>query len=125
MVLVVGLVCSLAGCDQEVSEGSAAPATVQPSPSTRPATTVPTVTPQGFERVQARVTAADGEVCELCVWLADQTELRDQASSGIDTMLNLFYALLGLSIGCARDAKGYARQQRSSASGRSRRPYTC
>lgn len=76
VVLVVGLVCSLAGCDQEVSEGSAAPATVQPRPSTRPATTVAAVTPQGFERVQARVTAADGEVCELCVWLADQPELR-------------------------------------------------
>lgn len=39
---------------------------------------VPTdaVVPRGFERVQARVTEADGTVCELCLWLADDGDRR-------------------------------------------------
>lgn len=76
MVLVVGLMCSLAACDQGVSEGAATPTIVMPAPPSGAPSTLAEVTPQGFERVQARVTAADGEVCELCVWLADQPELR-------------------------------------------------
>jgi hypothetical protein len=76
VVLMMGLVCSLAACDQGVSEGAATPTTLPPGSPTPPASTVPALTPAGFERVQARVTAADGEVCELCVWLADEPELR-------------------------------------------------
>lgn len=32
--------------------------------------------PEGFERAAATVTTADGEVCELCLWVADTTDLR-------------------------------------------------
>ena len=32
--------------------------------------------PQGFERVGATITKADGEECEVCLWLADTAELR-------------------------------------------------
>lgn len=36
------------------------------------------VTPEGFERVRATVTDADGSVCELCVWLADSGDRRSR-----------------------------------------------
>lgn len=34
------------------------------------------VLPQGFDRVQATVTTAAGEVCELCLWLAETSAQR-------------------------------------------------
>lgn len=34
------------------------------------------VLPDGFERVAATATAADGSVCELCLWLADDDDRR-------------------------------------------------
>jgi uncharacterized protein len=42
------------------------------SPSTTPPTTLApgAVVPQGFDRVAATVTASDGTVCELCLWVA-------------------------------------------------------
>jgi len=39
--------------------------------------------PAGFERTAARITAADGEVCELCLWLADSPERRGQGLIGV------------------------------------------
>ncbi len=41
------------------------------------------VEPQGFTTVQARVTAADGEVCEVCLWLADSDEERGRGLMGV------------------------------------------
>ena len=38
------------------------------------------VVPEGFEQVAATVTAADGTVCELCLWLA---ETGDQRALGL------------------------------------------
>lgn len=46
-------------------------ATTAPSPPT-----AARVTPEGFARTAARVTAADGEVCDVCVWLADTPQRR-------------------------------------------------
>jgi uncharacterized membrane protein (UPF0127 family) len=37
---------------------------------------VPAVLPEGFPTTQAVVTKADGTTCELCLWLADTSELR-------------------------------------------------
>ena len=34
------------------------------------------VVPDGFEQVAATATAADGTVCELCLWLADDGDRR-------------------------------------------------
>ncbi|TDT18610.1 hypothetical protein BDK89_4238 [Ilumatobacter fluminis] len=54
--------------------------------STEPAsTTVPaeSVTPEGFDRVRATVTTADGEVCELCLWMADSSRSRAQGLMGV------------------------------------------
>ncbi|HWL43056.1 MAG TPA: DUF192 domain-containing protein [Ilumatobacter sp.] len=59
--------------------GSASPATTTGTPSTA-------TSPQGFERVAARVTAADGEVCELCVWLADTPDLRSRGLMEVTSM---------------------------------------
>ena len=39
--------------------------------------------PGGFELTAARVTAADGEVCELCLWLADSPDRRRQGLIGV------------------------------------------
>ena len=38
----------------------------------------PVDAPQGFERVGATITKADGEVCEICLWRADTPELRSR-----------------------------------------------
>jgi len=39
--------------------------------------------PEGFDLVAARVTAADGEVCDLCVWLADTPDARARGLMGV------------------------------------------
>ncbi len=36
------------------------------------------VTPVGFGRASATITSADGEVCDLCLWVADTPELRSR-----------------------------------------------
>ena len=36
------------------------------------------MTPDGFDRVRATVTEADGTVCELCLWLADTGDRRSR-----------------------------------------------
>lgn len=36
------------------------------------------VTPEGYERVQATISAADGTVCDVCLWLAESAEQRSQ-----------------------------------------------
>lgn len=41
------------------------------------------VGPEGFDRTAARVTAADGAVCDLCVWLADTPRLRARGLMGV------------------------------------------
>jgi uncharacterized protein len=41
------------------------------------------VEPEGFTTVQARVTAADGEVCEVCLWLADSDAERGRGLMGV------------------------------------------
>lgn len=78
-----GAALLLAGCASD----RAAETTTAPDPpasaasggsSSTAGTTGGPVTPHGFERVAARVTAPDGEVCDLCVWLADTRASRAQ-----------------------------------------------
>jgi uncharacterized membrane protein (UPF0127 family) len=80
-VALVLLAVAGAGCASEPLP--AAPAVSPPPTVSAPgaATTTaepaePAVVPEGFERVAATVTAADGTVCELCVWLADDNDRR-------------------------------------------------
>jgi uncharacterized membrane protein (UPF0127 family) len=42
--------------------------------------------PQGFELTAAEVTAADGEVCPLCLWVADSPEQRRRGLTGVSDL---------------------------------------
>jgi uncharacterized membrane protein (UPF0127 family) len=46
--------------------------------STLAATVTPDVAPEAFQRGAARVTAADGTACEICVWLAETAPQRSR-----------------------------------------------
>lgn len=46
------------------------------TPTSAPTPTVDPVRPEGFDRVRARVTKADGTICELCVWSAATDDQR-------------------------------------------------
>lgn len=72
---LLAVALGLAACD-----GAAGPAPASTVPATRaaPPTSAVASVPEGFARTRARVTAAGGEVCELCVWLADRPEARAQ-----------------------------------------------
>jgi len=39
--------------------------------------------PEGFTTIQARITEADGEVCEVCLWLADDSNERGRGLMGV------------------------------------------
>lgn len=52
------------------------PTTARPPATSPPTTSEPAITPEGFERVAATATTADGTVCELCLWLADDGDSR-------------------------------------------------
>jgi uncharacterized membrane protein (UPF0127 family) len=41
------------------------------------------VRPSGFSTVTARITGADGKVCEKCLWLADTAEERSRGLMGV------------------------------------------
>lgn len=41
------------------------------------------VTPDGFTTIEARITAADGGVCTVCLWLADTAEERSRGLMGV------------------------------------------
>ncbi len=41
------------------------------------------VLPEGVSSITARVTTADGEVCEVCLWLADDDETRRRGLMGV------------------------------------------
>jgi uncharacterized membrane protein (UPF0127 family) len=107
-VVLLLLACALVACgddDTAAPATTAAQATAGISPSTTvrstttvlasppvgassapmttgTATTLPpdAVVPQGFEQAAATVTAADGAVCKLCLWLA---ETEDQRALGL------------------------------------------
>ena len=66
----------------ETTTTIAARATTTPV-STVPGTSVPLVEPDGFEAVAATVTTADGEVCELCLWLAASQRDRSRGLMGV------------------------------------------
>ena len=92
-VALMVLAISVTGCASERSP--AAPA-ASPPPTARTVATagtaatdaadatvategddsIPVAVPAGFDRVAATVTKADGTVCELCLWLADDDDRR-------------------------------------------------
>ncbi len=42
--------------------------------------------PEGFTTIQALITDADGEVCEVCLWLADDASERSRGLMGVDDL---------------------------------------
>lgn len=70
---------SLAACANDSSAAITAPTSAPTTaPTTASGVTADGVVPEGFERVAATVTAADGTVCELCLWLAATGEQRQR-----------------------------------------------
>ena len=89
-LLVGGLLAACAG--DPSTDGPSAATQEAPAASTGGDTTPddtgagsPTggVLPEGFTTVTARITEADGDVCEVCLWLADSTEERSRGLMGV------------------------------------------
>lgn len=83
---------STSNTDPVEAPATADPSTAPPAPAstsesspdaTSPGSDVGGVEPEGFSTVMARVTAADGEVCEVCLWLADTAEERGRGLMGV------------------------------------------
>lgn len=65
------------------TDGSeAAPASDGGPDATAPASVVGRL-PEGFSTITARITDADGNECEVCVWLADTSEERARGLMGV------------------------------------------
>jgi hypothetical protein len=91
----VALVALLAGvpvvvaCSDAASDPMSDP--VDRSTPTATAATVPppveptpdAVRPEGFSTITARITEVDGDVCEVCVWLADTADERARGLMGV------------------------------------------
>jgi uncharacterized membrane protein (UPF0127 family) len=60
-----------------------APTTSSSTPENSDSDAADGVLPEGFTTVSARITAADGEVCEVCLWLADSDEERGRGLMGV------------------------------------------
>lgn len=60
--------------------GSTTDATEPATPTTlgAPEESVPAVFPEGFDATRAIVTTADGDECDVCVWLADTSQQRSR-----------------------------------------------
>lgn len=90
VLIMVVVVAALAGCsdDSTIPDAGDVPPTspVVTSPTTvatDASTAVPGQQPEGFTTVQARITEADGEVCDVCLWLADDGDERGRGLMGV------------------------------------------
>ncbi len=84
-VVAVGLLgCSDATTIVDSTESSAtsAPVTVGEGAGQND-TTPPGQQPEGFSTVTARITESDGEICDVCVWLADTPDERARGLMGV------------------------------------------
>jgi uncharacterized protein len=54
-----------------------------PVPSAPDSTSDPGQQPEGFTTIRALITEADGEVCEVCLWLADDAAERGRGLMGV------------------------------------------
>jgi len=80
---MVGVALCAFGCASD-DDRSSAVATVPPDATdSTGGTAAPGVQPEGFSTIEARITAADGEVCEVCLWLADSDEERGRGLMGV------------------------------------------
>ena len=87
VALLVGLPL-VAGCTDDATSDDAAVdrPTIAPETVTPAETSVSDpdeVRPEGFSTITARITEVDGDVCEVCVWLADTVEERGRGLMGV------------------------------------------
>ena len=82
-------VSALAACSSDADPTSSS-ATTDPTTAVIPPETTPpdsTVAegqqPEGFTTIQALITEPDGEVCEVCLWLADDATERGRGLMGV------------------------------------------
>jgi uncharacterized membrane protein (UPF0127 family) len=87
--LLLGLLAAAACSGSDDSAVASIPETPAVSiesstPSTQPSDPlVQGEEPQGFSTVTARITKPDGEVCEVCLWLADSADERGRGLMGV------------------------------------------
>ena len=87
VILVVTAIDQWVGDDGDVvveptPEASGAPSTG--GVTTTQGESLPTgIRPDGFTTIQARITEANGEVCEVCLWLADDGDERSRGLMGV------------------------------------------
>lgn len=91
---------AVVGCTSESGSGGEATASTSGPDSTELSTTVvtdagqvdesvvattdaPGVRPEGFTTTTVRITTPDGEVCEVCMWLADDAAERGRGLMGV------------------------------------------
>jgi uncharacterized membrane protein (UPF0127 family) len=60
--------------------------TEQSTPDSTDAAPDPGVVPEGFTTAMVEITKADGEVCEVCMWLADSAAERGQGLMGVTSL---------------------------------------
>ncbi len=81
--MLVGVALCAFGCASD-DDRSSDVATVPPeATASAGGTAAPGTQPEGFTTIEARITAADGEVCEVCLWLADSDDERGRGLMGV------------------------------------------
>ena len=68
-----------------LSESATEPNTTS-APESTDAALDPGVSPEGFTTATVEITKADGEVCEVCMWLADSSAERGQGLMGVTSL---------------------------------------
>jgi uncharacterized membrane protein (UPF0127 family) len=77
------VVAGCSGDDASSSTTAAAPAGSDVAGPDGTSASSQGVQPEGFTTVTARLTEVNGEVCELCVWLADSADERSRGLMGV------------------------------------------
>jgi len=95
---IVGVGCSgstgddssgaIVGADSVTGTVDTPPATTSTVTATVPPEPVGRQQPDGFTTVTARITEPDGEVCEVCLWLADTPDERARGLMGVNDLGN-------------------------------------
>jgi hypothetical protein len=78
----------LAGCGSDAETPDRAGTIAESRPPGDAATTTAIVgrQPEGFTTIRAQVTGADGDVCEICLWLADDSDERARGLMGVNDL---------------------------------------
>ncbi len=78
-------ICARSSFDEECDPTDGTDGANVPTPTVSPLPES-VVVPEGFSTVMVEVTKADGEVCEVCLWLADSADERGQGLMGVTSL---------------------------------------